>query len=159
VNCGDPDSPANGDVSFTTTTEGSIADYSCDEGYDLNGVTQWRCQGNNSWSESVPTCESKLKFEWDIHFIYIQLLVVNCGPPGTPQNGNTEVTSTTFGSVAEHDCNDGFLLCGSENRTCQSNGSWSGSLPECISKLQYWIFNEFIVHAYRNYGSIWRHYI
>ena len=59
VDCGDPDSPANGDVSYTTTTEGSVADYSCDEGYDLNGVTQRICQSNNTWSGDVPTCESK----------------------------------------------------------------------------------------------------
>ena len=72
MNCGDPDSPANGDVSFTTTTEGSIADYSCDEGYDLNGLTQRICQSNNSWSESVPTCEGKLaKLNRCIHYLFI----------------------------------------------------------------------------------------
>jgi len=59
VDCGDLDSPANGDVSYTTTTEGSVADYSCDEGYDLVGVTQRICQSNNTWSGDVPTCESK----------------------------------------------------------------------------------------------------
>lgn len=41
---------------------------------------------------------------------------------------------TTFGSVAYHSCDDEFLLCGSENRTCQANGLWSGSLPDCISE-------------------------
>jgi len=51
-----------------------------------------------------------------------------------PINGMTDVVSTTFGSVAEHSCNGEFLLCGSENRTCQANGLWSGSLPDCISK-------------------------
>ena len=53
-----------------------------------------------------------------------------------PTNGNVFAPSTTFGSTATHTCNIGFLLCGENNRTCQSNGSWSGSTPDCISK--YW---------------------
>ena len=61
-------------------------------------------------------------------------IVVDCGPLGTPTNGMSVVNTTTFGSVAEHNCLDGFLLCGSQSRTCQASGLWSGSLPDCISK-------------------------
>ena len=71
MDCGNPEIPANGDVRFTNTTEGSVTDYSCDEGYDLNGVTQRVCQRNSTWSESVPTCESKLiKFGMVCVFIF-----------------------------------------------------------------------------------------
>ena len=50
-------------------------------------------------------------------------------------SGEVDFTTTYGGSVATYSCNEGYVLCGSENRTCQSNGSWSGSPPECISKL------------------------
>ena len=62
-------------------------------------------------------------------------IVIDCGSPGTPINGMTSVDSTTVGSFVSHSCDDEFILCGSENRTCQDDGMWSGSLPECISKL------------------------
>jgi len=50
-------------------------------------------------------------------------------------NGAVDFTTTYGGSVATYSCNEGYVLCGSKNRTCQSNGSWSGLPPECISKL------------------------
>ena len=66
--------------------------------------------------------------------IIYESVVVDCGSPGVPINGLSNVITTTFGSVAYHSCDDEFLLCGSENRTCQANGLWSESLPDCISK-------------------------
>ena len=59
---------------------------------------------------------------------------MDCGSPGIPTNGLTDVIMTTFGSVVNHSCVDNFLLCGSESRTCQANGLWFGSLPVCICK-------------------------
>ena len=52
-------------------------------------------------------------------------IVVDCGSPGILANGTTDVTSdTTVGSIAEHSCDDHFMLCGSRNRTCKANGIW-----------------------------------
>ena len=39
---------------------------------------------------------------------------------------------TTIGSVAIYICNDGFVLMGVEARVCQNDGSWNGSIPQCI---------------------------
>ena len=39
------------------------------------------------------------------------------------------------GSVANYSCDQGFVLCGAKSRTCQSNETWSGSPPECLSML------------------------
>ena len=61
VDCGDPGQPANGNVSFVTTREGGMANYTCNEGYNLTGITQRICQSNGSWSGDVPTCQSKLR--------------------------------------------------------------------------------------------------
>jgi len=70
-------------------------------------------------------------------------LVVDCGMPGIPANGTSDVTTTTFGSVVGHSCFDGFLLCGLGSRTCQANGMWSGSLPNCTSKETYTHVNKY----------------
>jgi len=59
---------------------------------------------------------------------------VDCGSPGRLLNGVSNFTSTTFGSMVTHMCDEGFVLCGIETRTCQSNSMWSGSLPDCVSK-------------------------
>ena len=41
---------------------------------------------------------------------------------------------TIAGSTAFYICDDGFVLVGNEARVCQSNGSWNGRTPQCISQ-------------------------
>ncbi|XP_065903790.1 adhesion G-protein coupled receptor V1-like [Dysidea avara] len=57
---------------------------------------------------------------------------VNCGNPRQPVNGQVTFTTDYRGSIATYNCNEGYVLCGSRNRTCQPNGLWSGSPPDCI---------------------------
>ena len=38
------------------------------------------------------------------------------------------------GSTANHTCNPTFMQIGDRVRTCQSDGTWNGSQPECKSK-------------------------
>ena len=65
-----------------------------------------------------------------------QLLpAIDCGDPGTPTNGQRSLSSTTYNSVVTYTCDASYALQGSSSRTCQSDGQWSGSLPECMCKL------------------------
>ena len=65
------------------------------------------------------------------------LLDVRCDDLTTPANG--EITSCSSGRVGvgyEGDtcsftCNTGYELTGSDTRTCQSDGSWSGIDDVC----------------------------
>ena len=57
--------------------------------------------------------------------------VVFCGDPGVPANGFRNVTSTEFGSTVGYSCVLGYELQGSNARTCQADGLWSGSVPTC----------------------------
>ena len=62
---------------------------------------------------------------------------IRCDNLSTPSNG--EITSCSSGRVGvgyegetcSFTCNTGYELTGSDTRTCQSNGSWSGSDDVC----------------------------
>jgi len=65
------------------------------------------------------------------------IIVIQCDNLTAPSNG--EITSCSSGSMGvdyEGDtcsfaCNTGYELTGSDIRTCQSDGTWSGSGVVC----------------------------
>ena len=59
--CSELANPTNGAVSVTSVTQGSIATYSCNSGYYLNGSFNRICQANGTWGGSDPTCKRTLK--------------------------------------------------------------------------------------------------
>ena len=69
--------------------------------------------------------------ECPLLYIYSVPSVVNCSDPGTPTNGQHNLPNTTYNSVVTYTCDVGYTLQGSNSRTCQSNGKWSGSVPQC----------------------------
>ena len=44
------------------------------------------------------------------------------------------LNGTTVGSRAVYVCSDGYSLMGSKTRVCQRDGSWNGSIPQCIQE-------------------------
>ena len=73
----------------------------------------------------------------DLYFIplYSVPSAVDCGDPGTPTNGHLNFSSATYNSVVTYTCDVGYTLQGSNSRTCQSNGEWSGRVPQCNGML------------------------
>ena len=59
VPCGTLNNPTNGEVSADGSTFGSQANYSCSEGYVLNGNSTRMCQADGQWSGSEPLCEGQ----------------------------------------------------------------------------------------------------
>ena len=58
---------------------------------------------------------------------------IDCGFPDTPKNGQLRGhINTLYTSKATYMCITGYTLLGSNTRTCQSDGQWSGSAPQCI---------------------------
>ena len=48
------------------------------------------------------------------------------------ENGRAStVFGTLLNAVASYTCDDGYILEGAEERTCQSNGKWSRNEPAC----------------------------
>ena len=69
--------PANGNVGAASTTFGSLAVYSCNDGYELVGSNMRECQANGTWSGVTPSCT---------------LEMADCGPP-PPATGATVSTT------------------------------------------------------------------
>eukprot|EP00117_Sycon_ciliatum_P048173 scpid2370/ scgid5761/ Sushi, von Willebrand factor type A, EGF and pentraxin domain-containing protein 1; CCP module-containing protein 22; Polydom; Selectin-like osteoblast-derived protein; Serologically defined breast cancer antigen NY-BR-38 len=116
VNCGTPGRPRNGRSSAPTTSFSSIARFSCNMGYALTGAQSALCQADGMWSAEPPTCR-----------------LVDCGDPGRTNNAVRTVSSTTFGSHANYQCQRGYILNGNDERICLASGDWSGSVPSCTA--------------------------
>ena len=91
--------------------------YKCNDGYVLRGTSERTCQSSGRWSGSLPRCE-----------------LVDCGDPGTPSNGFKTGSNYKFGSVVSYSCTTGYQLSGPQTRSCQANGKWSGTQPECVGE-------------------------
>ena len=59
VDCGALTDPDNGQVSTSTTTYTSTADYTCNTGYNLVGVNERICTAAGTWTDGEPTCLSE----------------------------------------------------------------------------------------------------
>ncbi|XP_064386665.1 sushi, von Willebrand factor type A, EGF and pentraxin domain-containing protein 1-like [Halichondria panicea] len=104
----------------------TVATYTCDTGYTLNGVSTRTCGSDGVWSGSDPTCEA-----------------IECPPLPTITNGMIsyfpDVTPDyDLGTNATITCEAGFYLEGNEARVCMDDngmdtiGVWSGQKPSCV---------------------------
>ena len=115
VDCGALIGPANGSVIFPSTTLGSTATYVCSAGFNMVGGSTRTCQAEGTWGGAAPTCTP-----------------VDCGALSPPANGAVSAPTTTYGSTVTYSCTSGHSLSGNATRTCQANGTWSGSMPACV---------------------------
>lgn len=60
-----------------------------------------------------------------------------CGDPGTPVGGFREGRSFIYQSEVSFSCVPPLILVGTATRLCESDGSWSGTQPRCIGKLNH----------------------
>jgi formylglycine-generating enzyme required for sulfatase activity len=94
--------------------------WTCRTGYSTNGnpaaplTLSSSCTSNGTWS-AVSDCQA-----------------VECGSLSPPANGSvTTPMGTRFNAMASYSCDSGYSLTGSSSRTCQADGSWTGSAPTC----------------------------
>ncbi|XP_065899226.1 uncharacterized protein [Dysidea avara] len=117
--------PNNGTINCSLGDDGipsyeDTCSFTCNTGYKLTGSDTRTCQSDENWSGSDTLCTDT------------QCLILT-----TPSNG--EISSCSFGSIevgyegdtCNFTCNTGYELTGSDTRTCQSDGSWSGTETMC----------------------------
>ena len=131
VDCGELVAPANGDRIGDLTTFDSVVEFRCDDGYELVGSSQRRCQVNGTWTGTETTCRRKEKtLSFFIVFSFV-FLGVNCGDLQRPNNGSRLGETTTFQSTIRFECDAGFEVIGQAIAVCQVNGNWSSITPTC----------------------------
>ncbi|XP_077500331.1 sushi, von Willebrand factor type A, EGF and pentraxin domain-containing protein 1-like isoform X2 [Amblyomma americanum] len=114
--CPPPPAPVHGVASFSATSMGSVATYSCDQGHAVHRATTRRCLASGEWSHPIPVC-----------------LGVPCGIPAEPANGSLRGSLFRYSAKVSYVCSSGFRISGSAERRCQEDGRWSGDEPRCES--------------------------
>uniref|UniRef100_A0A3Q3FWB9 E-selectin n=1 Tax=Labrus bergylta TaxID=56723 RepID=A0A3Q3FWB9_9LABR len=96
----------------------STCEVRCNEGYELRGQDQIRCDHTGKWTGSVPACTVK-----------------KCSPILFPVTGNMSCVDTlgpfSFGSKCNFTCQEGYNLTGDNTLTCLASGQWSNPTPTC----------------------------
>lgn len=89
-------------------------EYSCNEGFVLDGDRSRVCLTNGSWSGITPVCKA-----------------VTCPVPPPLPNGRMSGSDFGFRKEVQYHCNEGYNLQGVSTLTCQSDGNWDSEAPRC----------------------------
>jgi len=111
--------------------------FTCNTGYELIGSNIRICQKDGRWSGSEPICrrgEIKCVKFWQL--FSDNYLLVLCLSLIDPNNGKITCSlgddeAPSYEDMCDFTCNTGYELTGSDIRTCQSDGSWSGNNTIC----------------------------
>ena len=75
-----------------------------------------------------------------MELMYMCYVLVDCGDPGIPDNGNSNFTDTREGSIVTYTCTANFELVGNSTQTCEltpDGAFWSFTRPECIGMFMF----------------------
>lgn len=116
VVCGAPDQPVDSVVTTPKGTAfGETALYACVAGRSLEGDAERACLASGDWSGSPPKCT-----------------LVDCGSLQAPSHGELSTPGgTSYGAIAQYQCDPGYALSSGAERTCMEDGSWSGDAVSC----------------------------
>ncbi|GAB6029547.1 hypothetical protein CHUAL_005296 [Chamberlinius hualienensis] len=116
--------PDNGFVNYSTenTTVGSVAEFSCRDGYRLDGSSVIYCSDDGSWDEESPLCQP-----------------VFCKNPPKITNGfitNTSINEVLVGQHITFDCDIGYQIqphTFAPKIICSDRQEWDGEIPLCVT--------------------------
>ncbi|XP_072466206.1 CUB and sushi domain-containing protein 2 isoform X1 [Notamacropus eugenii] len=120
ITCGHPGNPANGITQGSQFNLNDMVKFVCNEGYVAEGPSGAQCLASGQWSNSLPICR-----------------IINCTDPGHQENSIRHIQSSgphrfSFGTTVSYQCNHGYYLLGTHVLTCQGDGTWDRSLPQCL---------------------------
>uniref|UniRef100_A0A5F8GTY5 CUB and Sushi multiple domains 2 n=1 Tax=Monodelphis domestica TaxID=13616 RepID=A0A5F8GTY5_MONDO len=120
ITCGHPGNPANGITQGSQFNLNDMVKFICNEGYLAEGPSGAQCLANGQWSNALPVCR-----------------IINCTDPGHQENSIRHIQSSgphrfSFGTTVSYQCTHGYYLLGTHVLTCQGDGTWDRSLPQCL---------------------------
>ncbi|CAG5115766.1 unnamed protein product [Candidula unifasciata] len=122
VDCKQPPTVPNTDVTVNKTSYGDTANYSCIHGYAYEkGDTTLTCGWNGTWTGVLLSCTR-----------------VSCGKPPNATNASVNTTGTLYGDTATYTCLPGYTVVhGDKFLKCDASGDWVGA-PRHLSKSFLW---------------------
>jgi len=75
---------------------------------------------------------------------------VSCPSLTAPDNGMIQCSGSFVDDICVFTCDDGFQLNGSGTRTCQDDGTWSGTEAVCTEGLYCIIYCSILYYAFIN---------
>ena len=114
VRCPSVTDPDNGTITCSLINDPIFSyedtcSFTCNTGYELTGSTERTCQSNSSWSGSSVSC-----------------IIMECSSSSLPMKSLlAESCNSTYQSMCELQCQEGFNGTGEPSHTCDvlSNGS------------------------------------
>ena len=125
----------------------------------VTGVIQFHGSQNQAVSETLlcfpapslcPERCKKLNQQLLLLLLCFCFVLVDCGDPGTPVNGNRNFTDTLEGSIVTYTCYDGFVLVGNSTQTCEltpDGAFWSYDRPQCRHMIIIIFINTLSLHV------------
>ncbi|XP_036438467.1 sushi, von Willebrand factor type A, EGF and pentraxin domain-containing protein 1-like [Colossoma macropomum] len=120
VQCQTLEDPANGKIICSGDSYGSSCNFSCYDGFYLQGAPEMTCTKSAQWSEEIPHCK-----------------VVQCSDLTEPRHSSMQcdhpLGSFGYQSSCEFTCEEGYTLTGSSSSklVCEASGHWNDSQPTC----------------------------
>ncbi|XP_069801197.1 zona pellucida sperm-binding protein 3 receptor-like [Dendropsophus ebraccatus] len=119
--CAAPERPVDGsfepDVSEYHYLD--AVSFKCNRGLHLIGAPSASCTSDTSWSASTPTC-----------------IAVSCEDPGQISNGRKRsgfAGPYTLNSAVTYECDQTFVMNGSDSITCTKESKWDYAIPKCLT--------------------------
>ena len=114
--CEDPEPLAHGTIDGLEREIGAEIAYSCNEGYQLTGVSVRNCTEEGEWGGTSPHCTALIECDKPSHVI---------------SNGSMISSNFSEGATIHYVCDDGYFVDGPTHRTCRTDGRWDNPIPVC----------------------------
>uniref|UniRef100_A0A1A9VUL7 Sushi, von Willebrand factor type A, EGF and pentraxin domain-containing protein 1 n=1 Tax=Glossina austeni TaxID=7395 RepID=A0A1A9VUL7_GLOAU len=122
---------------MNTTFVGSEVTFSCSQAHKLSGVPKRVCLESGIWSDMSPKCEEIRCTEPILAPHSLLSVTGNDRMYGrtlirTSESIQNSAQTYRIGALAKYRCERGYKMVGEALVTCEDNGQWSGTVPECI---------------------------
>uniref|UniRef100_A0A8C3YP08 Complement factor B n=1 Tax=Catagonus wagneri TaxID=51154 RepID=A0A8C3YP08_9CETA len=124
IHCPRPQDFENGDY-WPRAAYYNLSDeiyFRCYDGYTLRGSANRTCQVTGRWDGQTAICDDGAGY---------------CPNPGLPIGTRKVGSRYRLEDTVTYHCSRGLTLRGSQQRTCQEGGSWSGTEPSCQDSFMY----------------------